>query len=110
MSSPPLRLLFSTCPDPASAARIAQVLVEERLAACVSRLPGVHATYRWQDAVEQAEEVLLLIKTAADRVPALQRRLSELHPFDVPELIELEVAGGLPAYLQWVYAETREEP
>jgi len=110
MSSPPLRLLFSTCPDPASAARIAQVLVEERLAACVSRLPGVHATYRWQDAVEQAEEVLLLIKTAADRVPALQRRLSKLHPFDVPELIEVEVAGGLPAYLQWVYAETREEP
>ncbi|MBD1476070.1 divalent-cation tolerance protein CutA [Xanthomonas citri pv. citri] len=111
MSSPPtLRLLFSTCPDPASAARIAQVLVEERLAACVSRLPGVHATYRWQDVVEQAEEVLLLIKTAADRIPALQQRLCELHPFDLPELIELEVAGGLPAYLQWVYAETREEP
>ena len=110
MSPPPLRLLFSTCPDPASAARIAQVLVKERLAACVSRLPGVHASYRWQDAVEQAEEVLLLIKTAADRIPALQRRLCELHPFDVPELIEVEIAGGLPAYLQWVYAETREEP
>lgn len=110
MSLPPLRLLFSTCPDPASAARIAQALVAERLAACVSRLPGVHATYRWQDTVEQAEEVLLLIKTAADRIPALQRRLCELHPYDVPELIEVEVAGGLPAYLQWVYAETREEP
>lgn len=110
MSSPPLRVLFSTCPDAASAARIAQALVDERLAACVSRLPGVQATYRWQDTVEQAEEVLLLIKTAADRVPALQRRLGELHPYAVPELIEVEVAGGLPAYLQWVYAETREEP
>lgn len=110
MSSPPLRLLFSTCPDAASAARIAQALVEERLAACVSRLPGVQSTYRWQNAVEQAEEVLLLIKTAADRVPALQRRLGELHPYAVPELVEVEIAGGLPAYLQWVHAETREEP
>ncbi|MCI2246632.1 divalent-cation tolerance protein CutA [Xanthomonas sp. PPL568] len=110
MSAPALRLLLSTCPDAASAARVAQALVDERLAACVSRLPGVQSTYRWQGAVEQGEEVLLLIKTAADRLPALQQRLCALHPYEVPELVELEVTGGLPAYLQWVHAETREEP
>ncbi|WP_045726703.1 divalent-cation tolerance protein CutA [Xanthomonas sp. GPE 39] len=110
MVMPALRLLFSTCPDPACAARIARTLVDERLAACVSRLPGLHSTYRWQGTVEQAEEVLLLIKTAADRLPALRQRLCELHPYAVPELVEVEVADGLPAYLQWLHAETREEP
>lgn len=104
-----IRLLFSTCPDAASAERIARALVEERLAACVSRLPGMHSTYRWSGAVEQAEEVLLLVKTAADRLPALTRRLCELHPYAVPELVAVDVAAGLPAYLHWVYAETREE-
>ncbi|CBA14859.1 divalent-cation tolerance protein CutA [Xanthomonas albilineans] len=109
MASPALRLLFSTCPDVASATRIALALVGERLAACVSRMPGLHSTYRWQGTVEQTDEVLLLIKTAADRLPALRQRLCELHPYEVPELLEVEVTDGLPAYLQWLHAQTREE-
>ncbi|WP_460728990.1 divalent-cation tolerance protein CutA [Lysobacter rhizosphaerae] len=103
-------LAYSTCPDAASADAIARVLVDERLAACVNRLPGVHSTYRWQGQVEQADEVLLLIKTTADRLDALTARLRTLHPYELPELIAVEACAGLPAYLDWVSAETTLSP
>jgi periplasmic divalent cation tolerance protein len=103
-------LAYSTCPDAASADAIARVLVDERLAACVNRLPGVHSTYRWQGQVEQADEVLLLIKTTADRLDALTARLRTLHPYELPELIAVEACAGLPAYLDWVSAETTLPP
>jgi periplasmic divalent cation tolerance protein len=99
-------LAYSTCPDVASADRIARTLVAERLAACVNRLPGVHSTYRWRGEVEQADEVLLLIKTTADRLDAMTARLRSLHPYELPELVAVEVRSGLPAYLEWVVAET----
>ena len=102
----PVLLAYCTCPDADSAEAIAHALVEERLAACVSRLPGVRSTYRWQGSVEQADEVLLLIKTTADRLDALTARLRALHPYELPELIAVEVRAGLPAYLDWVAAET----
>ncbi len=105
----PVVIAFCTCPDAGSAARIAAALVEERLAACVNRLPGVASTYRWQGRIEQADEVLLLIKTTAERLPALRQRLPQLHPHELPELIVVEAAGGLPAYLDWVAAETRTD-
>ena len=97
---------YCTCPDAASADAIAQALVAERLAACVNRLPGVRSTYRWQGAVEQADEVLLLIKTTAARVDALAARLRQLHPYELPELVAVEARAGLPDYLQWVAAST----
>lgn len=99
-------LAYSACPDAATAERIARALVEERLAACVNRLPGVQSIYRWQGEVEQADEVLLLIKTTADRLPALTARLHALHPYELPELVAVEVRAGLPAYLDWVAAQT----
>ena len=91
-----------TCPDQASARRIAAALVEQRLAACVNVLPGVHSVYRWHDAVEHADEVLLLVKTTRAALPALQSRLQALHPYELPELLAVECAGGLPAYLGWI--------
>ena len=91
-----------TCPDEASARRIATRLVEERLAACVNLLPGVHSVYRWHGAVEHADEVLLLVKTTRAALPALQARLQALHPYELPELLAVESAGGLPAYLAWI--------
>ena len=103
-------LAYSTCPDAASADAIARALVAERLAACVSQLPGLRSTYRWQGQVEQADEVLLLIKTTADRLVALTARLRELHPYELPELIAVEVRAGHPAYLDWVAAETAAPP
>ena len=105
----PVFLILSTCPDADTAQRLARILVEERLAACVSLLPGAVSTYRWQGRVEQATEVQLLAKTPADRRDALTARLAELHPYELPEILAVETAAGLPAYLDWVTAETRTD-
>ena len=95
-------ICFNTCPDPATAERLAAILVSERLAACVNVLPGVRSTYLWQGKLEQGEEVLLVIKTTRARYPALQARLPALHPYELPELLAVRTCDGLPAYLQWV--------
>lgn len=100
-------LCFCTCPDQASAARIADALVGERLAACVSLLPGLQSVYRWQGQLQRDAEVLLLIKTSRQRYPAMQARLPQLHPYELPELLAVESVAGLPAYLQWVVESTR---
>jgi periplasmic divalent cation tolerance protein len=100
-------VVLLTAPDPETAQRIAQALVEERLAACVNVLPGVRSIYRWQGAVEQASEVLLIAKTQADRSDALAARVRALHPYELPEVVVLPVSGGSEAYLGWVVAETR---
>lgn len=100
-------ICLCTCPDTASAERLAEALVGERLAACVNLVPGLRSVYRWQGQVERADEVLLLIKTSADRYPALQARLPALHPHELPELLAVEPRAGLPAYLQWLADETR---
>lgn len=95
-------LVFCTCPDEAKGKEIAEVLVRERFAACVNVIPALTSVYRWEDGVEQDTEVLLLIKTAGDRFPALTSRMLELHPYELPEIIAAPVADGLPDYLQWV--------
>ena len=98
------------CPDPESARRIAERLVGDRLAACASVLPGMHSVYRWQGRMEHAEEVLLLVKTSRERLPALTECLLALHPYELPELVAVEAAGGSSAWLDWVVAETAREP
>jgi len=100
-------LCFCTCPDDATARRIADALVEERLAACVSVLPGLRSVYRWQGAIQREDEVLLLIKSTRGQVEPLAARVASLHPHELPELVAVEVAGGLSAYLDWVEEQTR---
>lgn len=100
------RVALATAPDVETAARIAHALVGERLAACANLVPQVRSIYRCQDRVEDETEVLLVIKTRADRVPALADRLRALHPYDVPELVVLPVVGGLAGYLEWIRTET----
>ena len=102
-------ICFCTCPGHDLADRIAATLVEERLAACVSLLPGVRSVYRWEGRVEAADEVLLLLKTTVEAYPRLQERLRELHPHELPELLAVEPALGLPAYLAWIADETRKD-
>ncbi|MEO6966917.1 MAG: divalent-cation tolerance protein CutA [Rhodanobacteraceae bacterium] len=99
-------LILSTCPDAESASTIAHALVEERLAGCVSRLPGVASVYRWHDALQENGEVLLLIKTRRECFEALRARLVELHPYDVPEVIALAIASGHAPYLEWLRDQT----
>jgi periplasmic divalent cation tolerance protein len=91
-----------TCPDLQTAERIARALVEERLAACVNVVPGVRSIYRWKGAVEDAAEVLCVVKTTAARLDPLRARLVELHPYDCPELVALPIGSGLEPYLEWV--------
>lgn len=100
-------LCFSSCPDAATAERIADALVGERLAACASIVPGLRSIYRWRGEVRHDAETLLLIKTTRTRYPALQARLQQLHPYELPELLAVESVAGLPAYLQWVVESTR---
>ena len=107
--APAVLAVFCTCPDAGSAARIAEALVDERLAACVNQLPGLRSVYRWQGAIERADEVLLVIKTTAARLDALTQRVRALHPNELPEVIAFEVAGGLTAYLDWVAEQTRDD-
>jgi periplasmic divalent cation tolerance protein len=100
-------VVLCTCPDDAVADRIAGALVEERLAACVNRLPGVASTYRWKGEVQRDSECLLLIKTTIERFDALRERIVALHPYELPEVIAVDIARGLPAYLHWIASETQ---
>ena len=95
-------LVLSTFPDAGTARRIARVLIEERLAACVSLLPQVESIYRWQGAIETAAEVLALIKSNSWKYQLLESRIRELHPYELPEIISLRIDSGHVAYLDWI--------
>jgi periplasmic divalent cation tolerance protein len=101
-----IQLLFCTCPDSSAAERLAEALVARRLAACVNILPGLTSVYRWQGVVERSSEHLLLIKSTSDRYDALEAAIRELHPYELPEVIAVEAAAGLPAYLAWIAEST----
>ena len=88
------------------AAQLARTLVDEQLAACVNVLPPMQSVYRWQGQVHVDDERQLVIKTSASRIEALERRVRALHPYDVPEWLVLDVAGGSPAYLDWLESVT----
>ena len=99
-------LVFTNMPDRDTAIRVARALVEQRLAACVNVLNGCTAVYRWDGALEQSEEVPLLIKTRAARYPELEAVIRELHPYELPEIVAVPVVRGLADYLEWVAEET----
>lgn len=83
--------------------KLAHALVDRRLAACVNIIPGVASVYRWQGAVEESSEILLMIKTAAERLPALETALHELHSYDVPEFVSVPISAGSQPYLDWLF-------
>ncbi len=99
-------LVLTNCPDEEVANAIALAVVEARLAACVNILPRAQSVYRWQGKVESATEIPVFIKSTATSYPALEKLIRQHHPYEVPEIIALPVAHGLPAYLNWVAAET----
>jgi periplasmic divalent cation tolerance protein len=107
--SSPYRIVLSTCPDGDSARRIANILVEGRLAACVNIIPGLRSVFRWEGKVESADETLLLIKTRQEQYPPLEAVLREHHPYELPEVLSVSIDSGLPAYLAWLDASLVEQ-
>ena len=101
MSSETLVVLCNL-PDQEIAARIAGVLVEEQLAACVNIIPGLVSVYRWEGTVQQDNEVLLLIKTVAAIYPQLEQRIRAMHPYELPEIIAVPLQTGQADYIQWI--------
>jgi periplasmic divalent cation tolerance protein len=97
---------FTTAPSAEEGRRIARVLVERRLVACGTVIPGGVSVYRWRGAVEEQDEALVILKTTAERWPELAAALPELHAYEVPELLALPVVSGLGPYLRWVSGET----
>ena len=95
-------VVLVTVPENFDAAAMARTLVDERLAACVNVLPVMASTYRWEDRIEEAAERQIVIKTARGIVNLLQERVHELHPYDVPEFLVIDVAGGSDGYLSWL--------
>lgn len=102
------RVVLTTAASPEEAARLARALVEERLAACATLLPAAQSIYRWQGRIESAAETLLVLKTAGDKLPALEARLAELHSYQTPEFLVLAVESGSRAYIEWLQASLRE--
>lgn len=95
-------LALSTFPDAETARRISNQLVTEKIAACANILPGVESIYRWKEKIETANETLVFFKLSEDRQAAFQEKLRSLHPYEVPEIVFVPVASGLPDYLRWV--------
>src|SRR5215472_3462621 len=95
-------LALSTFPDAETARKISNQLVTEKLAACANIFPGVKSIYRWKGEIENADETLVFFKLNADRQAAFLEKLRSLHPYEVPEIIFVPLAGGLPDYLRWV--------
>lgn len=98
--------VFCTIDSELRARDLGQTLVGARLAACVQVVGPIHSTYRWDGDVRSATEWLLLIKTTAERMDALQERIASEHPYDVPEIVGLPIEAGTPAYLSWVTSST----
>jgi periplasmic divalent cation tolerance protein len=101
------RIVLITAPDLEVGARLGRALVEERLAACVNLVPGVRSIYRWQDAVQEDAEVLLVVKTQRERCGALAARVQALHPYELPEVVVLPIEAGLDRYLAWILSESQ---
>lgn len=103
-------LVYVTTPDRETARTIATALVAEGIAACANILPGMESVYRWQGAVERAEECVLILKCRAAGFEALSARVRALHPYQVPCIVALPITAGLPDYLAWLADESAGRP
>jgi periplasmic divalent cation tolerance protein len=98
-------LVLTSLPDRAAAEKLADALIEKRIAACVNILAPCRSVYRWKGAVRHDEEFPMLIKTTVERYPTLEAAIRAGHPYELPEIIAVPIERGLPAYLDWVAAE-----
>jgi len=101
-----ISIVLVTAGSAEEAAAIGRTLVEERLGACANIVPRIRSIYRWKGKIYDEQEFLIIIKTRTSLFEAVQKRVKELHSYEVPEIISFPVARGLPQYLEWVLAET----
>jgi periplasmic divalent cation tolerance protein len=101
------RIVFTTLDNREHAVQLANQLVELRLAACVNLIESIRSVYRWEGRIEQAEEILLFVKTAAEQIPAVKETILRLHPYQTPEFLVLPVEAASDAYLEWLLASSR---
>ena len=99
-------IVLTNFPDKQSAAACAEAMIERQLAACANVLSPCASIYRWQGKIESAEEIPLLIKTRQQHYERVEQLIKMMHPYELPEVIAIPITGGLPAYLQWIAAET----
>ncbi len=102
-------VVLCNVPDRETGRAIARLLLAKRLAACVNLLPNVQSIYRWQGVIEEAQEVTMMIKTVPSRYQEVEQAIRTLHPYELPEIVCLPTSAGLPAYVDWVNEETRNE-
>ena len=108
MSARQYRIVLVTCGSIAEARRIGRNVVEQKLAACANIVRGVESIYRWKGKLERAREVLVVIKTTANRLPELEREVKRLHCYDVPEFIVLPIVAGSRKYFGWLRESTAQ--
>jgi periplasmic divalent cation tolerance protein len=106
---PPALLVWTSCPDAATAGRIADALIEQHLAACVNCLAPMTSVYRWKGAVERATEIPLVIKTTSVRLAEVEEAIRALHPYELPEIIAISIDSGDARYLRWIEDETHSQ-
>jgi periplasmic divalent cation tolerance protein len=97
-----IRLVLTTFANAEDAAKAVRILVDEQIVACGTILPGARSIYRWKDAIEDTAEAMVLLKTSAERFPALEERLRAIHPYETPEIIALDPAAISKDYADWV--------
>jgi len=106
----PYGIVLSTCPDRDTAARLASLLVEQRLAACVNVVPGIRSFYWWQEQVESDEELLLIVKTHSTRYPQVEQAIRANHPYELPEVVYVPLDTGLSDYMKWLASSVDVTP
>lgn len=104
------RIVFSAVDSMSAAESIAQALVEERLASCVNIVPGLRSVYRWKATIHNEAEFLLIIKTSSEKSEVVVDRIVEVHPYELPEAVVIDIDGGHPPYLDWISVETESLP
>lgn len=109
MSEMSKQLVYMTAGSPEEARRIGAALVEDRLAACVNIIDGMHSIYRWEGKLQQDQETILIAKTTRDRLPVLIETVKAMHSYDCPCIVSFDIEGGHTDFLEWIGAEVRED-
>ncbi|GEM46525.1 divalent-cation tolerance protein CutA [Deinococcus cellulosilyticus] len=107
MANPAFQMVLVTAPDLEGARTLAHTLLQEKHCACVNLIPQILSLYHWQGEIHQDSEILMLIKTTTEKYAALEQRILELHPYDTPEVIALDIKEGQEKYLRWIAESTR---